>query len=473
VLALVLVMLVAPAAARATGTLDQQQTDGSGGYLTISAAYPDPGDPPSSVAQTFTAGLSGALDQVDLLLYRFEATAPLTVEIRDASGGGPGGTVLASASMPASSVPYGVEDWVPISFGVPATVQAGSQYAIVAYTTDTHGYFWDVAPGDAYAGGGGCTSYDTLPPSSWGCGPGDITFKTYVTTSNAAPVAEGDSYTTREDSALTAPAPGVLGNDTDPDGDALSASLITGPAHGALALNADGSFTYTPAGDYYGPDAFTYRASDGSLQSNTATVAITVTAVNDAPTVTVAAGGSCGANDRSGTINLTVADVDNSAASLTLSGASGNQALVPDANLSFGGAGAGRTMTTTAASGRTGSATLTVTVSDGAATGTITVTLKAGGNGNDTLTGTGGADLLFGQNGNDTLSGLGGNDLLCGGSGDDRLAGGDGDDTLAGGLGNDRLTGGAGADRFSGGLGTDTATDLTASQGDTTDGTIA
>ena len=58
---------------------------------------------------------------------------------------------------------------------------------------------------------------------------------------------------------------------------------MTGPAHGSLALNANGSFTYTPAHDYNGSDSFTYRANDGSANSNTATVNLTIASVNDAP----------------------------------------------------------------------------------------------------------------------------------------------------------------------------------------------
>ena len=59
----------------------------------------------------------------------------------------------------------------------------------------------------------------------------------------------------------------MLGNDADPDGEhALTAVLVSGPAHGTLTLNADGSFTYTPDANYSGPDSFTYRASDGTLQ---------------------------------------------------------------------------------------------------------------------------------------------------------------------------------------------------------------
>jgi Big-like domain-containing protein/K319-like protein len=75
----------------------------------------------------------------------------------------------------------------------------------------------------------------------------------------------------------------VLGNDSDPNGDALSAQLMSGPSHGTLVLGADGSFSYTPAANFNGPDSFTYRASDGVLQSAPATVRIDVAAVNDPP----------------------------------------------------------------------------------------------------------------------------------------------------------------------------------------------
>ena len=60
-------------------------------------------------------------------------------------------------------------------------------------------------------------------------------------------------------------AAGVLGNDADPDGDPLTAVLVSGPSHGTLTLNANGSFTYTPNANFNGTDSFTYRASDGTL----------------------------------------------------------------------------------------------------------------------------------------------------------------------------------------------------------------
>ncbi len=309
-----------------------------------------------------------------------------------------------------------------------------------------------------------------------------------VTAINDAPVATNDAYTTDEDTALTVAAPGVLGNDSDLDSSTLTAALVTGPVHGTLTLNANGSFTYTPAANFNGTDSLTYHASDGSLTSDPATVTITVTAVNDAPTLAVAPGGTCGSNDRSGTINLTVGDADGG--TLTLSAASSNTTLVPNGNVVFGGSGSTRTMTATTVAGGAGTAILTVKVSDGQATATVTVTVRAGGNGGETLTGDAGTDLIFGQGGNDTLNGQGGDDLLCGGDGNDTLSGGDGNDTLSGGdgndtlsggagddgmsggAGNDLLTGGPGADRFSGGAGNDVATDFTAAQGDISDRTI-
>src|SRR5207245_2263911 len=101
---------------------------------------------------------------------------------------------------------------------------------------------------------------------------------------NDAPVAANDdSYTTPEDTQLTVSAPGVLANDSDVDGDALSAVLMSGPSHGTLTLNGDGSVVYVPALNFNGIDSFTYKASDGQAQSGVATVTITVTPVNDAP----------------------------------------------------------------------------------------------------------------------------------------------------------------------------------------------
>src|SRR5205807_1404891 len=90
----------------------------------------------------------------------------------------------------------------------------------------------------------------------------------------------------------TVAAAGVLANDTDPQGLALTAMLVSGPSHGSLTLNANGSFTYTAADNYYSSESLTYKANDGLVNSNVATVSLTVNtlppaAVNDSYTTNV------------------------------------------------------------------------------------------------------------------------------------------------------------------------------------------
>lgn len=100
-----------------------------------------------------------------------------------------------------------------------------------------------------------------------------------LTVANAPPVALDDSYSVKEATSLVVSEPGTLENDTDADNDPLSAIKVTDPAHGTLTLSSTGSFTYTPNPHFFGDDSFTYKASDGAAESNTATVKITVTEV--------------------------------------------------------------------------------------------------------------------------------------------------------------------------------------------------
>ncbi len=86
------------------------------------------------------------------------------------------------------------------------------------------------------------------------------------------PVAVDDSYQLWEGETLTVAAPGVLANDSDPEGRPITAYYISGPAHGALTLNLDGSFTYTPAEGFSGVDTFSYKANNGTYKSTTAAV---------------------------------------------------------------------------------------------------------------------------------------------------------------------------------------------------------
>jgi VCBS repeat-containing protein len=100
---------------------------------------------------------------------------------------------------------------------------------------------------------------------------------------NNPPVVVNDEFTALKGTPLTIPAPGVLSNDTDLEGNDLTAQLVNEPSNGTLSLETDGSFTYTPDAGFSGVDIFTYTASDGEFGSVEATVTITV--INRPPTV--------------------------------------------------------------------------------------------------------------------------------------------------------------------------------------------
>ncbi|MGI9241799.1 MAG: Ig-like domain-containing protein, partial [Verrucomicrobiales bacterium] len=104
-----------------------------------------------------------------------------------------------------------------------------------------------------------------------------------VTSPNTSPIAVDDSYAVVEDGSFFEPWPGVLGNDSDADSDALMAILVAGPSSGTLNLSKDGSFGYSPDPDFFGSDSFTYTVSDGIADSAVATVRITVSPLPDAP----------------------------------------------------------------------------------------------------------------------------------------------------------------------------------------------
>src|SRR5690606_24405753 len=102
---------------------------------------------------------------------------------------------------------------------------------------------------------------------------------------NTAPVAVDDEIAVTEDIPATGNA---LTNDSDVEGNALTASLVTAPVNGTVVLNADGSFTYTPNSNYNGLDSLEYQVCDNGTPSlcDTAWVRFTISAVNDAPIIT-------------------------------------------------------------------------------------------------------------------------------------------------------------------------------------------
>ena len=188
--------------------------------------------------------------------------------------------------------------------------------------------------------------------------------------SNGAFSIEGDDF--RFDPPVSS---GVLGNDTDIDSASVTAAAVTGPAHGTLTLNPNGSFTYNPAANYNGPDSFSYKANDGSLDSNVATVNLTVTSVNDAP---VAVADTLAATEDT-PVTYTAAqllgndtDVDNTNAQLSIASvtsATGGTAVLSNGSVAF-----------TPTANFNGAASFTYVTTDGSATSapaTVTVNVVA------------------------------------------------------------------------------------------------
>jgi arylsulfatase A-like enzyme len=121
--------------------------------------------------------------------------------------------------------------------------------------------------------GTGTVFFRTLNPT--------LIYQVEVNSSNA-PRATNDVYGVNEDSILNVAAPGVLANDTDPDSLPLTAHLVAQASNGTVVVNSNGSFSYTPAPDFFGTDTFTYAASNGTY-ATPATVTVMVTNTLDAP----------------------------------------------------------------------------------------------------------------------------------------------------------------------------------------------
>ncbi|MBA7612434.1 hypothetical protein ES703_19670 [subsurface metagenome] len=181
---------------------------------------------------------------------------------------------------------------------------------------------------------------------------------------NGPPTAEDDAAATAEDNPVLID---VLANDTEAEGDALSVVNITQGTYGAVVNNGDGTVTYTPEAEYSGADSFTYTASDGISGTDTATVSLTVTSVNDAPTV--AAISDQAAIDKDAgqqSVNLTGIGTGaaNETQTLTVTATSSNTGLIPDPAVTYTSPAATGTLTYTPVADAYGTATITVVVKD-------------------------------------------------------------------------------------------------------------
>jgi VCBS repeat-containing protein len=165
------------------------------------------------------------------------------------------------------------------------------------------------------------TPSDPRYPNWFGCGvvdAGEAVLGLNPPPPNDPPVAAADTAAATEDTAVDV---AVLVNDTDPNGDTLSVTNATDAPHGTTSVNANGTVHYVPDANYNGGDGFSYSISDGHGGTASATVAVTVSAVNDNPVAV---------NDTASTsedtpidVNVLGNDTDVDGDALTLTGVSG------------------------------------------------------------------------------------------------------------------------------------------------------
>ena len=155
-----------------------------------------------------------------------------------------------------------------------------------------------------------------------------------ITGTNDAPTSANGSASTNEDVPLISSLPAA----SDVDGDALSYSLATDAAHGSVTVNANGTFTYTPDGDYNGSDSFSFTISDGHGGSNTYAYDLTVNPVNDAPVIASSGGGDTAAlsipENSTAVATVTATDVDSPTIAYAIAG--GADALLFNINSTTG-----------------------------------------------------------------------------------------------------------------------------------------
>ncbi|ERJ61295.1 hypothetical protein M472_21305 [Sphingobacterium paucimobilis HER1398] len=203
---------------------------------------------------------------------------------------------------------------------------------------------------------------------------------------NDAPVAVDDYVTLTEDIPATG---NVLTNDSDPEGNALTVSLVIAPVNGMIVLNADGSFTYTPKANYAGRDSLQYQVCDNGVPSKcgTAWLYLTVNPVNDAPVVSVPTSIAVTEDVASALTGISFSDVDAGAnpVTVTLSVPTGTLRATSGMGITVGGTAAILTLsgsvstinafvaagavTFTTASNATSNVTLTVSINDNGHTG--------------------------------------------------------------------------------------------------------
>ena len=165
----------------------------------------------------------------------------------------------------------------------------------------------------------GTVNFTVAPNTTGAARAGSLTVagRNVAITQDAAPIASDDTATTDEDTPVDI---NVLANDVEPDGDPLSITGTTQGAHGAVSVNLNKTIHYAPASNYFGSDSFTYTIGDGHGGTSTATVNVTINAVNDPPTFTISLlSQTVQYSDPITPVTVSISDVDDDTSSLTFS----------------------------------------------------------------------------------------------------------------------------------------------------------
>ena len=195
---------------------------------------------------------------------------------------------------------------------------------------------------------------------------------------NTAPVAVAQDVTTAEDTAKA-----ITLVATDADGNAITYSIVTPPLHGTLSGTAP-NLTFTPTPDYNGSDNFWFKASDGATNSAPAVVSITITSVNDSPTLNTIGNLTLAAGAGAQTVALSgITAGSNESQPLTVTAGSSNPGLIPTPAVNYSSPGATGSLNFTPVNGASGTAIVSVTVDDGqgqnsSVTRSFSVTVNAG-----------------------------------------------------------------------------------------------
>ena len=216
----------------------------------------------------------------------FFGTDTFTYTISDGNGGTDTATVTVTVTN-VEDAPDAVDDAPTINEDSGANIISvlvndtdadNDALTVSAVTQGTHGSVTNNSTSVSYTPNANFFGTDTFTYTISDGHGGFDTANVNVTVNNVndAPVATNDAYSTNSNATLNVPAPGVLANDSDIDSPSLSSQLVSNVSHGTLALQGDGSFSYTPSLDFEGTDSFTYHAYDGAAYSNVVTVTITV-----------------------------------------------------------------------------------------------------------------------------------------------------------------------------------------------------